>query len=228
MCRRKCSDDFTHCLTPFRLRHSERQVPSSLAFNPYMFTPSSLFRRRSRDFCSLAMRSELSRETSRASARGTTTTPSISATITSPGFTIAPAQWIGTLTCPGVAFTVPCAEIALDQIGKVHRREVRDVAHTSFDHESHDAVRLAGDTQQITEHSVRGFRGGRDDENVARLNELERGVNHDVVAGMAGHRDRAARLPWPRDRWAACRASSGQFGPALRGRSPRRVRQAWQ
>jgi len=37
--------------------------------------------------------------------------------MTSPGFTSMPAHTTGTLTDPGVAFTVPCAEMALAHTG---------------------------------------------------------------------------------------------------------------
>ena len=52
-----------------------------------------------------------------ARARGTTTTPSSSAMMASPGSTRAPAQIMGTLTAPRLAFTVPCANTALLQTG---------------------------------------------------------------------------------------------------------------
>ena len=52
-----------------------------------------------------------------------TTTPSSSATITSPGWTSAPAQTTGTLTEPSVALTVPLALIALAPDREVHLGE---------------------------------------------------------------------------------------------------------
>jgi hypothetical protein len=52
-----------------------------------------------------------------ASACGTTTTPSSSATTMSPGVTSAPAHTTGMFTEPSVAFTVPLAEIALLHTG---------------------------------------------------------------------------------------------------------------
>ncbi|MNE88833.1 hypothetical protein D3C80_1861780 [compost metagenome] len=51
-------------------------------------------------------------------ARGTQTTPSSSATITSPGVTHMPAQTTGMLTEPKVALIVPLDEIARLQTGK--------------------------------------------------------------------------------------------------------------
>ena len=63
----------------------------------------------------------------------TTTTPSSSATITSPAFTICPPQTTGTLTEPKVSLTVPCAEIAADQTGNpiaVRSRTSRTPAST--------------------------------------------------------------------------------------------------
>src|SRR6202007_982029 len=53
------------------------------------------------------------------SDRDTATTPSSSAKIASPGCTRAPAQTTGTLIEPKVALTVPLAETALDQTGKL-------------------------------------------------------------------------------------------------------------
>ena len=61
----------------------------------------------------------LALSTSAARSRGTTTTPSTSPTMTSPGFTGAPAQTTGTFTEPGVSFTVPCEWMApCDHTGK--------------------------------------------------------------------------------------------------------------
>ena len=50
-------------------------------------------------------------------AAGTTTTPSSSASTTSPGFTSAPAQITGMFTDPSVALTVPLALIARENTG---------------------------------------------------------------------------------------------------------------
>src|SRR3712207_7207444 len=52
------------------------------------------------------------------SARGTTITPSSSATTTSPGCTVWPPSTTGTFTAPAVALTEPCALTARDQAGK--------------------------------------------------------------------------------------------------------------
>ena len=49
--------------------------------------------------------------------RGTTQTPSSSATMMSPGFTRAPAQTTGTLTLPSVSLTVPCEKMHFDHTG---------------------------------------------------------------------------------------------------------------
>jgi hypothetical protein len=66
----------------------------------------------------LGERSWLAFSTSAARSRGTTTTPSTSPTMTSPGLTGAPAQTTGTFTEPGVFFTVPCEWMARDHTGK--------------------------------------------------------------------------------------------------------------
>lgn len=66
-------------------------------------------------FCSRASDASA---TCRARSRGTTTTPSSSATITSPGRITWPSTAIGTLTEPPVALTVPWADTARDQAAK--------------------------------------------------------------------------------------------------------------
>ena len=84
----------------------------------YMSSPSSPAARRRRFSSSLAIRACAFLSTSAASSRRTMQTPSSSPTTTSPGSTGAPAQTTGTLTEPGVFFTVPWAHTALDQTGK--------------------------------------------------------------------------------------------------------------
>ena len=160
-----------------------------------MFTPSSLFRRRSRDFCSL--RDAFSTESRNFQGLGPRDhddaihirndhIPGIHDRARAVDWNV-DMSWCG-------FYGALCGDRSRPD-REVHRREVGNVAHTSLYDKSYHAVRLAGETQQITEHSVCGFRGGCDDENVSRLNELERRVNHDVVAGMARHRDCAARRP---------------------------------
>jgi hypothetical protein len=46
--------------------------------------------------------------------------------------------------------------------------------------------------EKFAEHSVGGFRSGGDDEDVARLAEFDRGVKHEIVAGMGRDGDRGA------------------------------------
>src|SRR6185436_5344764 len=58
---------------------------------------------------------------------GITTTPSSSATTTSPGSTFTPAQTTGTLTAPSVDLTVPLAEIAFDHTGNL----ISEIGRTS-------------------------------------------------------------------------------------------------
>ena len=108
-----------------------------------MSRPSSPAARRSRLLVLVGLaRLRAFSSTSAASARFTTQTPSSSATITSPGSTAAPAQTIGTLTEPSVALTVPCANTAFDQTGKVHLRQVAHVAHAGVDDQAAAAARL--------------------------------------------------------------------------------------
>src|ERR1022692_2916047 len=83
-----------------------------------MSRPSSPAASWARLAVSLASRFRAASSTVAACSRGTTTTPSSSATITSPGRTYTPAQTMGVWTFPGVSFTVPLAEIAFDQTGK--------------------------------------------------------------------------------------------------------------
>src|SRR5215470_13369699 len=82
-----------------------------------MSSPSSPFASRARDAASFFSRSAPALATFSASARGTITTPSSSATTTSPGLTATPAHTTGTFTEPMLALTVPLAEIARDQSG---------------------------------------------------------------------------------------------------------------
>src|SRR6478752_1045728 len=82
-----------------------------------MSRPSSPFCSRARLPASFFSRSVPRRATSAACFRSTTTTPSSSATITSPGLMLTPAHTTGTLTEPTLALTVPLAEIARDHTG---------------------------------------------------------------------------------------------------------------
>ena len=115
--------------------------------------------------CVLAAISQLPR----ALSRGTTTTPSLSATITSPGFTTAPAQTTGTFTDPAVALTVPCAEMAFAQTGKfiavrsaVSRTPASMIRPTT-------PCAWQRRRQQIAEHAVGRFRSCRHHQHVAAL-----------------------------------------------------------
>src|SRR5580658_1710940 len=100
--------------------HYSHSTPSSLslALRPYISKPNSPERKLCRFFSSLATRAWLALATSAAFSRGTTTTPSISPTTTSPGWIAAPAHTTGIFTDPAVALTVPCALMALDHTGK--------------------------------------------------------------------------------------------------------------
>ena len=112
--------------------------------------------------------------------------------MTSPGRCCAPAQTTGTLTEPGVALTVPCALIAFDQTGKVHRGEVGDVANAGVDDQADDAVRARRLGQQLAEHAVGRFRRRRHHQDVARRADSIGGVDHQVVARRARDGDGAA------------------------------------
>ena len=125
------------------------------------------------------------RDASRAARR---TTPSSSATITSPGLTSAPAQTTGTLTEPSVSLTVPCAETAFDQTGKAHLRQVAHVAHAGIDDQPAHAARRERGGEQLAEIAVVARRGRRDDQHVAGPALLDRDMDHPVVAGR--HRAR--------------------------------------
>src|SRR5205823_2951590 len=85
-----------------RLRREDHQVAAALA----------------RETASFASRSRAASSTSAARARGTITTPSSSATTTSPGDTSWPAHSIVTFTSPSASFTVPRADTQRDQTGK--------------------------------------------------------------------------------------------------------------
>src|SRR5271167_3999990 len=76
---------------------------------PYRSRPNSPAARRLRVAASFASRAAAAAATAAACILGTITTPSSSPTTTSPGCTSIPAQMMGMLTEPTVAFTVPLA-----------------------------------------------------------------------------------------------------------------------
>src|SRR3990167_3016916 len=138
-----------------------------------MSRESSPFSRRGRFAASFFSRSSPAFATLAASSRGTTTTPSSSATITSPGFTCTPAHTTGTFTEPTLDFTVPLAEIARDHTGNcisVISRASRQPtpSTTAF------VPRLAGGREQLAEVAVLVRAGARDHQHVARLDRLHR------------------------------------------------------
>ncbi len=68
-----------------------------------------------------------------------------------------------------------------------HRPEIARVADAGIDHEAADAPRHQRRGEQVAEHPVRRRRGVRDHEDVAGLADLDRGMDHEVVAGVARH-----------------------------------------
>ena len=87
-----------------------------------------------------------------------TTTPSSSATITSPGFTSAPAQTTGMLTEPRVALIVPLELIALLHTGKPISVSVFTSRTPASMTSAAGAARLERGGQQVAEDSRRCIR----------------------------------------------------------------------
>ena len=154
------------------------------------------------------------------------TTPSSSATIASPGFTSVPAQTIGTFTEPTVAFTVPFELIARLQTGNCISVRSLTSRQPGVDDEAADAVRAERRREQVAEHAVcvRAADGRHDD--IAGMCELDRDVQHPVVAGMQQHGDARCRRCALPSRSGACRAAASPCGLAPRARSRRRARRA--
>ena len=130
-----------------------------------------------------------------ASSRPTATTPSSSAQITSPGCDRDPPITTGTLTEPGRRLHRALARHVPAPHRESHRPEIARVADAGVDHESADPPRHQRGGEQVAEHPVRRRRGVGHDEDVARLTDLDRGVDHEVVAGVARHGHRAAGDP---------------------------------
>ena len=125
------------------------------------------------------------RDRRRRASRGTTTTPSSSATIASPGSTSMPAQTTGTFTEPSVAFTVPRAQIARDQTGNFIADSVA-TSRTPASITSPRAPRARYDVASRSPNipsSLSVVR--RDDDDVARADHLGDDVQHPVVARAA-------------------------------------------
>ena len=142
---------------------------------------------------SLASRATAASSVFAASAAGTTTTPSSSATMTSPGVTSAPAQTTGTLTEPSVAFTVPRADTALLQTGNCISRQRPHVAHAGIDHQRARAAGLEARGEQVAEVAVAARRRDAGHDDVARRDLFGRDVQHPVVARLQQHGHRGTR-----------------------------------
>src|SRR6185437_878523 len=108
-----------------RLWHGRRRYlyssPRAASFSRILYrsSPSSPEARRLRFSSSFATRCLPASATLTASARLTETTPSSSATITSPGSMRWPAQITGTFTEPRLALIVPCAQMHLLHTGNL-------------------------------------------------------------------------------------------------------------
>ena len=155
-----------------------------------------------------------------ASSRGTTTTPSSSAQITSPALTIAPPSTTGTLTDPGDALTVPSHDTWRDHTGKpISRRSsvsrtpasitrprtpraITEVASSSPNIPCVDGAVLA--TTRMSPSST----------------HLDGGVDHQVVAGMARHGDRRRGEPYALLDRADVRPDDTRVARSPRGPSP--------
>ena len=111
------------------------------------------------------------------------TTPSSSATTTSPGFTVWPAMTSGRFTLPRLSLTVPCADTARDHTGNF----ISVSAFTSRQPASMTSPRtpaaLERGGQQLAEVAVVAGRGRRHHEDVALAAHLDGDVDHPVVAG---------------------------------------------
>ena len=76
---------------------------------------------------------------------------------------------------------------------KIHRRQLANVADPGVDDQSQHPVRHQRGRQQIAKHAIGRVRGCRHHQNVAGFAHLDRGVDHQVIAGLAQHRHRRAR-----------------------------------
>jgi hypothetical protein len=142
---------------------------------------------------SLASRLAAASSVFAAIARGTQTTPSSSATITSPGVTSMPAQTTGMFTEPSVALIVPLLLMALAPDREAHLGQRLHVAHAGVDHQGAGAARHEAGGQQVAEVAVGAFGADRGDDDVAGPDLLGHDMHHPVVARMQQHGDRRAR-----------------------------------
>ena len=73
--------------------------------------------------------------------------------------------------------------------GETHRPQVRGVTHRSVGHETSNASHHQRGRKKITKHAVGRWRRGRNHQHIAGLTDLDRGMQHHVVAWMAEYRD---------------------------------------
>ena len=106
-----------------------------------------------------------------------------------------PPTLTGTFTEPGVAFTVPWHDTYWLHTGNpIDRRSLVSRTPASIDEAAHAARHQRGG-EEVAEHPVCRRRGVDHDEDVAGLADLDRRMDHDVVAGMTQHGDcRAGHL----------------------------------
>ena len=170
----------------------------------------------------------LREDVGRAPSRRTTTTPSSSATITSPGRTSAPAQTIGVCTLAGRLLDRALrARSPRDQTGNpisVSSATSRTPASMTRPR-TPCATRLVG--QQVAEVAVVAGAGRRHDQDVAGAGLLDGDMDHPVVAGRDLAGERVAGDPGrPVDR-AQLTGRAGPCGPAPRAPWPRRGAASW-
>jgi hypothetical protein len=159
----------------------------------YMSRPSTPAASLARLSPSLASRFGGRLERGAAIARGTQTTPSSSATITSPGVTSMPAQTTGMLTEPSVALIVPLLLMALLQTGKPISVQRLHVAHAGVDDQRARAARHEAGGQQVAEVAVGALGGDRRRRRCRRADLLGHHMHHPVVARVQQHGDGRAR-----------------------------------
>ena len=144
---------------------------------------------------SLASRASDCSSAQAASSRPTATTPSSSAQITSPGAIVTPPIATGHVDRTRRRLDRALARHVPAPHREAHRPQIARVADAGIDHQAAHAPRHQRRRQQVAEHPVRRRRGVDDDEDVAGLADLDRGVDHEVVAGVARARSPPSRPP---------------------------------
>src|SRR5690606_10337065 len=77
--------------------------------------------------------------------------------------------------------------------GEIDLLELAHVSAAGIDHEASNAARLIGRAEQLSEHTVCIRAAERDDDDVAGTAELDRDMQHPVIAGMGERGHRRAR-----------------------------------